>query len=435
MSKLLTLNFNMTMKKQLLLSLTVAMFMFMNVSAVTTPIPVITLDCWVDSHDSSYGLNVLGPNGYYDYVLVFDHLVTATGEGDVHLYLNGEEVSNPYKISHSAETYYQQFASEVWHFTATAQLEGCEMSETMRDILSPRLPQFYLIHDEESDSFLMDLVWQGDYSINYKTRLPDPDNPYNWISSDWEEYSGPFTVWYAPQDRHGDCDIEIMYDKGLDEDASPGMGVIYNLKDEIDAFGIYKYDYYSDGFFFCYGNFVNAEGICNKYNEPELHKPCYFGDLILPDYVSVIREQTFANCPDLTSLVFTDVVTTIGRSAFSGCTGLKSITCHPMTPPTTSNSFVDESIFSQVTLFVPYEALDSYRAHQEWGKFSRIVPFRGAGPGDANGDGKLSISDVTDIINQLLNDGDIPAYCDVNGDGRISIGDITALIDMLLRIE
>ncbi len=429
----------MAMKRKLFLTLTVAMFMFMTASAVITPEPVITIDYWVDAHDSSYG-NVLGPNGYYDYICVFDHLVTATGEGDVHLYLNGEEVSNPYTIAHSAETYYEQFEQEVWHFTATAQLEGCEMSETMRDILSPGLPQFYLIHDEESDSFWMDLEKLGHYTVSYKTSLQDPDNPYDWISSDWEKYSGPFKVWYVPQDRRGDCVIEILYGPGLGVDANSdmvafGMGVIYSLKDEIDAFRIYKYDYYSDGFFFCKTNFVLEEGICNKYYEPELHKPCYSGDLILPDYVSVIREQTFANCPDLTSLVFTDAVTTIGSSAFSGCTGLKSITCHPMTPPSTSNSFADESIFDQVTLFVPYEALDSYRAHQEWGKFSRIVPFRGAGPGDANGDGKLSISDVTDIINQLLNDGDIPAYCDVNGDGKISIADIAALIDMLLRTE
>ena len=54
-------------------------------------------------------------------------------------------------------------------------------------------------------------------------------------------------------------------------------------------------------------------------------------------------------------------------------------------------------------------------------------------PGDINGDGRLSITDVTGIIEQLLDGGDIPAYCDVNGDGRVSITDVTTLIDMLLN--
>lgn len=50
-----------------------------------------------------------------------------------------------------------------------------------------------------------------------------------------------------------------------------------------------------------------------------------------------------------------------------------------------------------------------------------------------NGDERLSISDVTGLINQLLQGGeDIPAYCDVNGDGKFNVSDVTALIEILL---
>lgn len=54
-------------------------------------------------------------------------------------------------------------------------------------------------------------------------------------------------------------------------------------------------------------------------------------------------------------------------------------------------------------------------------------------PGDVNGDGRLSIGDVTALINMLLSDDteDNPA-ADVNGDGKISIADVTALINILL---
>jgi hypothetical protein len=40
---------------------------------------------------------------------------------------------------------------------------------------------------------------------------------------------------------------------------------------------------------------------------------------------------------------------------------------------------------------------------------------------------------VTDLINYLLSEGEInPTSADVNGDTRISIDDVTALINLLL---
>ena len=55
--------------------------------------------------------------------------------------------------------------------------------------------------------------------------------------------------------------------------------------------------------------------------------------------------------------------------------------------------------------------------------------------GDVNGDGKLSIKDVTDLIDYLLTDNseDINLdVADINGDGRIAIKDVTDLISLLL---
>ena len=55
--------------------------------------------------------------------------------------------------------------------------------------------------------------------------------------------------------------------------------------------------------------------------------------------------------------------------------------------------------------------------------------------GDVNGDGKLSIKDVTDLIDYLLSDnseGINLDVADINGDGRIAIKDVTDLISLLL---
>jgi hypothetical protein len=59
--------------------------------------------------------------------------------------------------------------------------------------------------------------------------------------------------------------------------------------------------------------------------------------------------------------------------------------------------------------------------------------------GDVNKDGKVSIADVTTLINVLLSgnvtvetDNYSPAAANVNGDDKISIADVTALINLLL---
>ena len=56
--------------------------------------------------------------------------------------------------------------------------------------------------------------------------------------------------------------------------------------------------------------------------------------------------------------------------------------------------------------------------------------------GDVNGDGSVSISDVTALIDYLLNGNPSSislSAADCNQDGSVSIGDVTVLIDYLLK--
>ena len=53
-------------------------------------------------------------------------------------------------------------------------------------------------------------------------------------------------------------------------------------------------------------------------------------------------------------------------------------------------------------------------------------------PGDVNGDGAISISDVTALIQMLL-DGTSSTAADVDGSGNVNIEDVTALITQLLN--
>ena len=52
--------------------------------------------------------------------------------------------------------------------------------------------------------------------------------------------------------------------------------------------------------------------------------------------------------------------------------------------------------------------------------------------GDVNGDGEVTIADVTALVNIILGKNDKKAIADVNGDNDVTIADVTALVNIIL---
>ena len=152
-------------------------------------------------------------------------------------------------------------------------------------------------------------------------------------------------------------------------------------------------------------------------------------NLTIPNSITSIPRYAFEGCRELTSLTIPSSVNYIGDLAFYLCTKLSNVTCFATTPPIIAHNMTFDNITNRdAILYVPISSLTAYENAEYWEKFVRI-----RGIGDINGDGGLSISDVTGLIDILLISGDLPAYADVNGDGRVSIKDVTILIDMLLN--
>ena len=121
-------------------------------------------------------------------------------------------------------------------------------------------------------------------------------------------------------------------------------------------------------------------------------------DVEFPDSLNAIGKGTFYDCFLLTSIVIPDSVTTIGESAFN-CSGLTSLTI--------GRGIISIGLgaFSNTGIGVAY-----YRGtEKEWEAVKQ-----GAGavpctveclvkPGDANGDGEVSLSDAVFIMQSLSN--------------------------------
>lgn len=146
-----------------------------------------------------------------------------------------------------------------------------------------------------------------------------------------------------------------------------------------------------------------------------------------------IGDYAFSGCTNLTTVVIGAGMQSIRSNAFSQCNKIKTLECHAVEPPQVdaANCF---SCYETANLFVPRESIEAYQAAQYWSDFTHIYAIESIG--DINGDGRLSIGDVTSLISSLLDEDTASlerALADVNGDGNINISDVTALIDKLLN--
>jgi len=187
----------------------------------------------------------------------------------------------------------------------------------------------------------------------------------------------------------------------------------------------------------------------------------------IPNSVTSIGESAFACCSNLTSVTIPNSVTSIGRWAFSSCK-LKSVIIPKSVTHIGYSAFSDthysltdvysyltdltnvsvgqsafsansSSFYSIRTLHVPAGMTEVYQADNHWGPyFGSIVEMEPEvlTPGDIDGDGVLSISDLTELIDMILTGGatleDTPV-ADLNGDGLIDIADVTELIVRILN--
>lgn len=182
-----------------------------------------------------------------------------------------------------------------------------------------------------------------------------------------------------------------------------------------------------------------------------------FKNTIIPNTVTTIANSAFQRCADLTAITIPNSVTTIGGWAFVECPNLTSVSIGSgvtkidannfdfnnttanlkyvrvlgTTPPTLASDTFSSTTFSEGTLYVPKGCLSTYKCWP-WEKFNTMVESDFI-KGDVNVDNEVNATDITALINHLLNVQAYPHFTtDVNNDNTVNVTDVTDIITQIL---
>ena len=97
--------------------------------------------------------------------------------------------------------------------------------------------------------------------------------------------------------------------------------------------------------------------------------------ITLPNSISSIDEEMFASCSSLTSITIPESITSIESWAFEDCSTLTTIICKAVEVPTLGKEVFYDMPLSEVTLYVPAQSLDDYKAAEQWKDFGTILPI------------------------------------------------------------
>ena len=158
----------------------------------------------------------------------------------------------------------------------------------------------------------------------------------------------------------------------------------------------------------------------------------------IPESVTAIGYSAFYRQYQMSSITIPATVTQIKGMAFYNMNDLTTIVCEATTPPEIDGSTFDPATRARAIVYVPRDAINTYLSTDVWNWFGdmQFRPIDELVNGDVDGNGSVSIGDVTALIDYLLNNhssGMVMYNAGCDKDKKITIGDISHLIDMLLN--
>jgi hypothetical protein len=96
-------------------------------------------------------------------------------------------------------------------------------------------------------------------------------------------------------------------------------------------------------------------------------------NVIFGNNVKIIKDESFAGFNTIRHITFGCSLEEIGSRAFAGYDNLESVTCKSVKVPKAHRTAFENSYIDYVTLYVPEESVEDYKATAPWSGFKNIV--------------------------------------------------------------
>lgn len=96
------------------------------------------------------------------------------------------------------------------------------------------------------------------------------------------------------------------------------------------------------------------------------------------DNIKILPAETFRYCNNLATVIIGKNISEIGGLCFDNCKNIKKIECNNHVPPSLIANSFDEDVYDNAILYVPDNALESYKTAKIWKYFSNqeIIPIK-----------------------------------------------------------
>ena len=141
---------------------------------------------------------------------------------------------------------------------------------------------------------------------------------------------------------------------------------------------------------------------------------------------------TFEYCKTLKDVTIGRGMKAFDNGVFYHCDALAKVTCKATQPPALEGQTFDKETYTNAVLCVPKESELDYMTAYGWKNFINIVGIDvHTDACDVNGDGVVNISDLNNVVNDILSGKGDPSM-DVNVDGSVNISDINIIVQSIL---